>query len=298
VLGDEVSQAGSWVGAERMRFDFRSPTGGLTPEQRREVVARVNEMIRADHHLETKIMTPAQAASSGAISMAGEQYGDSIRVVHAGPAIEFCGGTHAITTGELGMFVMLSQSSIGSGIRRIEAVVSKAAERYVVEQQDLLANLASKLAVAPTEVGERVERLHAELREAQGDLGAARAKSAAADAQRYLGEAKDIHGKPFVAQVVRANADELKLLANAICSRMPQGGVIALAGVEREVVSLLVTVSEDLVEQGVHAGNLLKLAATHVEGRGGGQAAQAQGGGKKPAGAQAAIDAVRNAVFS
>jgi alanyl-tRNA synthetase len=296
VLGDEVVQAGSWVGADRMRFDFRSPGGALSPEQRREVVARVNEIIREDHHLRTDVMTPAQAAASGAISMAGEKYGELVRVVHAGPSVEFCGGTHSHSTGELGLFLILSESSIGSGVRRIESVVSKAAEAYVTEQQDLVAALAETLSAKPPELAQRVDRLQSEVRDMARSLSEARAKLAGADAQIYVDRAESVDGKSLVAAVVReADPEALKSLSGAIRSRL-RSGVIALAGVENGTVSLLVTASDDLVKQGVHAGNLVRAAVTHIDGRGGGQPAAAQGGGKKPEGADAALGAIRAAL--
>jgi alanyl-tRNA synthetase len=296
VLGDEVAQAGSWVGVDRMRFDFRSPGGALTAEQRRDVVARVNTMIRSDHHLITKIMSPAEAATSGAISMAGEKYGDRVRVVHAGPAVEFCGGTHAIATGELGMFLVLSESSIGSGIRRIEAVVSKAAESYAVEQQELIATLAESLSAKPAELADRVERLHADVRDLQRSLAEIKSKLASSDAATYAEGAEAIGGKRVVAAVVHdADGEALKHLSNAIRQRIGSG-VVVLAGVDGETVSLLVTVSDDLVKSGVHAGNLVKLAAPLVGGKGGGQPAQAQGGGKNAGGAGAALAAIRSAL--
>jgi alanyl-tRNA synthetase len=296
VLGDEVTQAGSWVGVDRMRFDFRSPGGALSPDQQRDVVARVNAMIRSDHHLVTKIMTPAEAAASGAISMAGEKYGERVRVVHAGPAVEFCGGTHAITTGELGMFLVLSESSIGSGIRRIESVVSKAAELYALDQQDLIATLAESLSAKPSELAERIERLHGEVRELQKSLAEIKARLAGSDAASYAERVEEIGGKRVVAAVVpQADGAALKHLSAAIRQRIGSG-VVALAGVEDGTVSLLVTASDDLVKAGVHAGNLVKLAAPHVGGKGGGQAAQAQGGGKNPGGADAALAAIRTAL--
>jgi alanyl-tRNA synthetase len=296
VLGDEVAQAGSWVGIDRMRFDFRSPGGALSPSQKRDVVARVNAMIRDDHHKLTKIMTPAEAAASGAISMAGEKYGDRVRVVHFGPAVEFCGGTHAETTGELGMFMILSESSIGSGIRRIEAVVSKAAEAYALDQQELVATLSERLSTKPAELADRIERLQTEVRDMQKALAEIKARLAGADAAAYVERAETIGGKRVVAVAVReANAQALKHLGDAIRARLG-GGVVVLAGVDGETVSLLVTASDDAVKAGVHAGNLLKLAAPLVDGRGGGQAAHAQGGGKNPAGAQAALDAIRKAL--
>ncbi|HEY6236587.1 MAG TPA: alanine--tRNA ligase, partial [Candidatus Elarobacter sp.] len=152
VLGDDVVQAGSWVGVDRMRFDFRSPSGALTPQQKRAVTQRVNELIRADHHQDMTELPIEEAKATGAITMAGEKYGDRVRVVAFGPAVEFCGGTHAHTTGELGLFVLLSEGSIGSGVRRIEGIVSKAAERYVEQQQDTLATLSEALSAKPDEL--------------------------------------------------------------------------------------------------------------------------------------------------
>jgi alanyl-tRNA synthetase len=273
VLGDEVAQAGSWVGPDRMRFDFRSPGGALTPSQKREVVARVNAMIRDDHHKETKVMTPAEAAASGAISMAGEKYGDKVRVVHFGPAVEFCGGTHAETTGELGLFLMLSESSIGT-----------------------VGALAETLSAKPAELAERVERLQTDVRDLQKALAEIKSRLAGADAATYAERAEDAGGKRLVAAIVpEANAEALKHLGAAIRQKLPSG-VIALAGTDGGSVALSVSVSDDLVKAGVHAGNLLKLAAALVDGRGGGQPAYAQGGGKDPSGAPAALDAVRGAL--
>jgi len=296
VLGDEVAQAGSWVGVDRMRFDFRSPGGALTPEQRRDVVARVNAMIRADHHQKTDVMTPAEATASGAISMAGEKYGERVRVVHFGPSVEFCGGTHAHTTGELGLFLVLSESSIGSGIRRIEAVVSKAAESYVLDQQDLIGGLAESLSAKPAELGERVERLQHDVRDMQKALADIKARLASADAATYVEGAEEIGGKRVVAAAVReANAEALKHLSAAIRQKLGEG-VVGLAGVDGSSVSLLVAASGGMTARGVHAGNLVKAMAPFVGGRGGGQAAQAQGGGNDPAGVEAALDAFRKAL--
>jgi len=296
VLGDEVVQAGSWVGVDRMRFDFRSPCGALSLDQRRAVTRRVNELIRDDYRLVIEELPYDRAVASGAISMAGEKYGELVRVVRAGPSVELCGGTHAHSTGELGVFVMLGESSIGSGIRRIEAVVSRAAEAYIERQQDLIATLSESLSARPEELSERVDRLQSEVRELRGELSRLKARIAASEAQTYVQQAEEIGGKPLVAAIVReADAEALKSLGTAIRSRL-KSGVVALVGVDGESVSILVTASDDLVKAGVHAGNLVKVAAAKVEGKGGGAPTQAQGGGKNPAGAQAAIDAIRAAL--
>ncbi len=297
VLGDEVSQAGSWVGIDRMRFDFRSPGGALTTQQKREIVRRVNEMIRDDTPLETRVLPIEDAKASGAVMMFGEKYGDRVRVVKAGPSVEFCGGTHAHSTGELGMFVILTEFSIGSGIRRIESCVSRAAEEFTQRQQELVGELASSLATTPEELGDRISKLQRDVKDLQNVLGELKARLAASDAQTYVQSAERAGDRTFVGAVVReANAEALRHLSSAIRQKL-RSGVIALAGVDDGTVNLLVSASDDMVKAGVHAGNLVKLAAPLVDGRGGGQPAQAQGGGKKPQGAEDAVRAIREAVL-
>jgi alanyl-tRNA synthetase len=294
VIGDDVVQAGSWVGVDRMRFDFRAPA--LSPEQRSAVQRRVNELIRADYHRDVVELPIEEAKRSGAVTMAGEDYGDRVRIVTFGPSKEFCGGTHAETSGELGMFIILSESSIGSGVRRIESVVSKAAEAYVERQADVVATLAESLSAKPDELAARVARLQAEMREAQREAEQARARLASAEAAGYLERREVVGGKALVAAVVpNRDAEGLRELGGAI-RELLGSGVVALAGVYEGAVTLFVAASGDLVKQGVHAGNLVKAAASHVDGKGGGAAAQAQGGGKNPAGAQAAVDAMRAAL--
>ena len=298
VLGDEVTQAGSWVGIDRMRFDFRSPGGALTAEQKREVTRRVNEMIRDDTPLETQVLGLDEARSSGAIMMFGEKYGDRVRVVKAGPSVEFCGGTHAHSTGELGMFVILSEFSVGSGIRRIESCVSRAAEDFTQRQQDLVNDLAASLASTPDELGDRINKMQRDIKDLQNELGDVKARLAAADAQTYVERAERSGEKTFVGAVVHeANAEALRHLSSAIRQRL-RSGVIALAGVDDGTVSLFVSASDDMIKAGVHAGNLVKLAAPLVGGRGGGQPAQAQGGGKNADGADDALRAIREAVLA
>ncbi|HEY4439731.1 MAG TPA: alanine--tRNA ligase [Candidatus Elarobacter sp.] len=293
VLGDDIVQAGSWVGVDRMRFDFRSPAGALNAEQRRAVTQRVNELIRDDFHQDMTELPIEEAKATGAITMAGEKYGDLVRVVKFGPSVEFCGGTHAHTTGELGLFVMLSESSIGSGVRRIEGIVSKAAESYVERQQDTVATLAETLSAKPDELVERVARLQTDVRDLQKAMNEVKARLASADAAAYVERAEQVGNVRLVAAVVpEANAEAVRTLGNAIRSRL-KSGVIALVGVDGDTASLFVSASDDAVKAGVHAGNLVKAAAPHVGGKGGGAPAQAQGGGKEPAGAQAALEAMR-----
>ncbi|HZZ01231.1 MAG TPA: DHHA1 domain-containing protein, partial [Candidatus Baltobacteraceae bacterium] len=253
---------------------------------------------REDSHLVTRVLPLDRARETGAIWMAGEKYGDLIRVVQAGPSVEFCGGTHSHTTGELGIFLILSEFSVGSGIRRIESCVSEAAESFVARQSDLVSTLSSSLATTPDELGDRIAKLQREVRDLQTGLGQLKARLAAADAQTYVERAERKGDRRFVGAVVHeANGEALRHLSQAIRSRLPSG-VIALAGVDNGSVSLLVSASDDLVKGGVHAGNLVKLAAPLVDGKGGGQPSQAQGGGKNAGGADAAVRAIRDAVLA
>jgi len=298
VLGDEVVQAGSWVGTDRMRFDFRWPGGALTDEQRGAVAARVNELIRDDHHLVTEELPLEEAKKTGAVSMVGEKYGERVRVVHAGPSVEFCGGTHAHTTGELGLFVILTESSIGSGIRRIESCVSKAAEQHVEQQQRLVSQLSTALAAKPEEIAERVARLQDEARALQRGLSELRARMATADAATYVERAETIGGsKLVIAELPGFDRDAVTAMMNAIRGGL-RSGVVALAGVQDGDVALLVGVSDDLVARGIKAGDLLKAMAEKVDGRGGGRPNLAQGGGKNAAGVPRALAAVRDAVLA
>jgi len=239
---------------------------------------------------------PEEARATGAISMAGESYGDRIRVIAFGPSVEFCGGTHAHATGELGMFFIVSEGSVGSGVRRIEAVVSEAAERYALERQELVDDLAVALATKPAEIGERVARLHAEMRELERSLETTKARLASADADAYVARAEDVGGVRLVGAVVtEASAEALRALATAIRQKLP-AGVTALVGTDGGAVAIIVLAGDEAVAAGVHAGELVRLAAPLVGGKGGGRPAQAQGGGVDPQGAAAALAAIRTAL--
>ena len=288
VLGDEVVQAGSWVGIDRMRFDFRWPGGALSQEQQDAVTRRVNELIRSDHHLVTRELPIEEAKRTGAITMAGEKYGELVRVVQAGPSVEFCGGTHAHTTGELGMFIIISESSIGSGVRRIESVVSKAAESYVENQQHLVATLSERLSSKPEELVERVGKMQGEIRDLQKAVGELKARFAATEAQDAKPEQLP-NGRRFIFKELRDYSnDDLRTVVNAVRQKNADV-VIAMTSTVGDRVNMMISVPENLTSQGVRAGDLMKLAAVHIGGKGGGGPTQAQGGGNNPGGTGAAF---------
>jgi len=295
ILGNEVAQAGSWVGIDRMRFDFRWPGGALTTQQQDAVSQRVNEMIRQDHHLVTRELPIDEAKKTGAYWMAGEKYGELVRVVQAGPSVEFCGGTHAHTTGELGMFIILSESSIGSGVRRIESCVSRAAEVFVQNQQHLVETLSERLSSKPDELLERVGKMQTEIRDLQKAVGELKSRFAAAEAQDAKAE-KLSNGRAIVVAELRDYSnDDLRSVVNAVRQRNSDA-VIAVTSTTGDRVNMIVSVPETLTTQGVRAGDLMKIAAPHIGGKGGGGPTQAQGGGNNPAGAAAALAELKAAV--
>ena len=295
VLGEEVAQAGSWVGIDRMRFDFRWPGGALTSAQQDAVARRVNELIREDHHLVTRELPIEEAKKTGAYFMAGEKYGELVRVVQAGPSVEFCGGTHAHATGELGMFIIISESSIGSGIRRIESVVSKAAEAYVQQQQHLVETLSERLSTKPDELIERVGKMQSEIRDLQKSVGDLKSRFAASQAQETVPERLPNGYRIVLAELQDASSDDLRSVVNAVRQRNADV-VIAVTGTSGDRVNMVVSVPEALTAKGLRAGDLMKIAAPHIGGKGGGGPTQAQGGGTNPAGAPAALQEVKAAV--
>jgi alanyl-tRNA synthetase len=194
------------------------------------------------------------------------------------------------------MFVLIAESSIGAGVRRIEGAVSRAAEAIVEKTGDTVAQLAETLATKPDEVVERVARLQSDVRDLQKAVAELKARLAATDAQAYVDQAQTIDGRPVVASVAcEADAAALRALANAIRAKLPHG-VIALVGTDGDSASIFVSASDDAVKAGVHAGNLVRVAAPLVGGKGGGAPAQAQGGGRTTSGAEAALAAMLDAL--
>jgi alanyl-tRNA synthetase len=294
VLGTDVTQAGSWVGPERMRFDFRSPGGALSPEQKQAVSAIINRIIRDDTEVVTTELTIAEARESGAISMAGENYGTTVRVLQAGPSLEFCGGTHALRTGELGVFILLSESSVGSGIRRIEGLVSRSAELFIARQTEILGQVAAKLTSRPEEIVERIERLQQELRERERDIAQFRDQAALRHLPALLGAVKLLGPVQTVfAQLDNVDAEGLKRLGNAVREKFAgQAVATGLISTSDGKTTLSILANEAAITLGVHAGNAIRQAVGHLGGKGGGNAGQAQGVGANANGSSAALTAL------
>ncbi|MHB1131477.1 MAG: alanine--tRNA ligase [Chloroflexota bacterium] len=278
VLGAHVQQRGSWVGPDRLRFDF-SHFEAMRPDEIRQVTQIVNERIREDLAVSTAQTSYAEAVSAGAMALFGEKYGEAVRMVSIGDVSrELCGGTHLRATGQIGLFLILGEASIGGGTRRIEAVTGRAAERYVYEQMDTIAQLQNEL---------QTQDLPARVAELQGDLQAQRRQATLLQRQlmqqevdRLLANAQTVGDlRAVVAQVVAPNRDALRDLGDMVKSRLGSG-VVVLATVAEGKPAYLVMVTPDLK---LHAGNLVRHVAAVAGGGGGGRPDLGQAGGGDPA---------------
>jgi alanyl-tRNA synthetase len=294
-LGAHVAQKGSLVSPDRLRFDF-AHFSAMTGEQTRQVEDWVNAEIRRNEGSLTEVLPMAEARARGAVAMFGEKYGDTVRVVRiGGESLEFCGGTHVHRAGDIGLFKIVSEASVAQGVRRVEAVTGAGALAYLRRVEGELGEVSTRLKVAPLEVATRVEKLQDELRSLEREVGALKAKLAAGGARDLLSEVQDVGGIRLLA--VSTEVDDMKALrdtGDALRERLGSG-VLLLAGVGSDKLSLLAMVSRDLTDR-VHAGKLLQAVAEAIGGRGGGRPDMAQGGGKDPAQAATALARARQFV--
>jgi alanyl-tRNA synthetase len=292
VLGDHVDQKGSLVDHLKTRFDF-SHDKPLTAGEIAEIERLVNELIQADLPV-TAIPLPLGKAKKipGVRAMFGEKYPDPVRVVMIGPesaedatpdySVEFCGGTHLHHSGEAGFFKITSQELVAKGVRRVVAVTGTEAVRAVQEMSTLLADLGARFNCKPDELPARIASLQEEVKKLQKQLEKGTATDLASAADKLLADALDVGGAKIIIGEMPAGPKE-QMLAQADRLRQKAGSaVIALGWVEDGKVQLLAAVSEDLVERGGHAGNLIKEIAPIVGGKGGGKPTMAQAGGKDP----------------
>jgi alanyl-tRNA synthetase len=279
VLGNETRQAGSLVAPDRLRFDFTS-LQPLNPEGIDRVTAMVNQEILADVPVEVHTSSYQEAVSRGAMALFGEKYGDIVRVVEVpGFSVELCGGTHVGRTGEIGPVVVLSESSIGSGVRRIEALTGSASLEYLVGLHRQTSALARELRVPVEEIGGGVESLRQSLREREREIESLRLALATADIGRLIEQSQEVGGTRVVAARVAASDRETMLrLADRLRDQI-QSGVVVLGAEIDGKPALLAAVTKDQTGRGIHAGTIIGQLAPVVGGRGGGRPEMAQGGG-------------------
>lgn len=300
VLGDHVNQAGSLVAPDRMRFDF-THFEALTKDELDRIEGMVNAEIFAAKPVVTQIMSIEDAKAAGAVALFGEKYGDVVRVVSAGAedtpfSRELCGGTHARNTADLGLFKIISESSVGSNSRRIEAVTSMGAIEYVDERLAQLDEVAAALKVRPSAVADRVEQLQQDLRTANHKLEAALTGAGSNQVAEALKSAVQLNGYSCViAKLEGLSGKELRSAWDGIrdaSDGQPVACVIASATADGKV-SLLAGATDSAVAAGFSAGDIVKEIAELVGGRGGGKPAMAQAGGSNAAGIDDALEAAR-----
>ncbi len=291
VLGTHVEQRGSLVTADGLRFDF-SHFEKVSPEQLREVEHLVNEKIRQNIPLEEfRDLPMEEAREMGAIALFGEKYGDRVRVVKFGNSVEFCGGCHARSTGQLGMVRITSESSIAAGIRRIEAITGKAVEAMMDSMQDLMTDLRTLLNNAP-DLMATVRKAIAENKELQGQVDEFRAMKAQELKQKLAEAAKEINGVKVISGILPLDAQSVKDIVFQLRGQFPENLLVVIGCAENAKPTLTVSLSDDLVAEGKNAGQLVREAAKLMQGGGGGQPHFATAGGKDPDGLPAAVEKV------
>ena len=312
-LGDHVTQKGSLVAEDRLRFDFSHPTA-LDREQIDAIEAEVNAEIRANERVGTRLMSPDDAVEAGALALFGEKYGDEVRVLSMGRAspdgrnysVELCGGIHVDATGDIGLLRIVSESAVSSGVRRIEALTGEAARRWLVDREETLKAIAGSVRATPEDAGERVAALVRERKSLEKELADAKRQLALAAAAGDAGggataaemQDEEVGNVRYSGRVVEGlNPKDLRGLLDDAKKRLGSG-VAAIAAVNDGRAALAVGVTDDLTDR-LDAVALVRAGVEAVGGKGGGgRPDMAQGGGPDGARAAEAIEAVRAAIAS
>src|SRR3954449_7466360 len=298
-LGETATQAGSENSPGRFRFDF-SASGAVPESAMIDVEARVNDLVMADLGVHAEIMTQEEAVRSGAMALFGEKYGDQVRVVSVGDwARELCGGTHAHRSGQLGVIKLLGESSIGSGVRRVEALVGGDAYRFLAREHLLVAQLSESLKVRPEQLPERVNDIVERLRAAEKEIEQVRLQQLLASASQPVAAAEDLGGVSYVGHHAEAaNGGDARTLALDVRGRMPadRPGVAAVIGSANGKPSVVVAVNDAARASGISANALVRTASEVLGGKGGGKDDVAQGGGADAGKSGEALAAIRRAL--
>jgi alanyl-tRNA synthetase len=300
VLGNHVSQKGSLVNAERLRFDFSHPKP-VTPDELERVEAQINAVIRQNSDTTTRLMATDQAISAGAEALFGEKYGDEVRVLSMGTdleaekaySVELCGGTHVYRLGDIGLLTILSESAVAAGVRRIEALTSEHARRYLTGQAEIARETASAIKTPIGELAGRVAQLSEERRKLERDLAEAKKQLALAGPAKSGEDSETIGGLKAVLRLVEGvSPKDLKSLADGAKSQVGSGVVAFVAAADGKA-SIVAGVTDDLTSR-ISAVDLVKAAAEALGGKGGGgRPDMAQAGGPDNGNPSLALDAIR-----
>ena len=297
VLGDHVQQKGSLVQADRLRFDF-SHFEPIKPEQLKQIEELVNEHIRLNHEVETKLMDQDEAIKSGAMALFGEKYGDVVRVLRMGDfSTELCGGTHVSRTGDIGLFKITQETGTAAGVRRIEAVTGAGALRYIEQEERQLNEIAQLTKGKRDDVSERVKQLIDRNRQLEKELEQLKGKLASSAGSDLAAQAQEINGiKVLAAKLEGADVKTLRDTLDQLKNKLGSAAVV-LAAVQDGKVSLVAGVTKEQTKQ-IKAGELVNVVAQQVGGKGGGRPDMAQAGGTNPAALDAALASVPDWVRS
>ncbi|APR68233.1 alanine--tRNA ligase [Thalassolituus oleivorans] len=292
VLGEHVSQKGSLVTYDKLRFDF-SHLEAVSADEIALIENIVNTQIRANTPVTTRLMNIDAARESGAMALFGEKYDDEVRVLSMGIndfSVELCGGTHATRTGDIGLLKISSESGIAAGIRRIEAVVGQSALDFIAQEERTLTTIARALKGSTENVADKVEQLQVRSRQLEKELEALKSKLASSAGSDLAGSAKDINGvKVLAARLDGADVNALRETMDQLKNKLGSA-LIMLAAETDGKVTLLAGVTKDLIGK-AKAGDAVKECAPYVDGRGGGKPEMAQAGGQKPEGIDEALAA-------
>ncbi|MCB1671747.1 MAG: alanine--tRNA ligase [Gammaproteobacteria bacterium] len=293
VLGNHVTQKGSLVTAERLRFDFSQPAP-VTREELQQVEALVNREILANSEVSKEIMSMDEARAKGAMALFGEKYGDQVRVVSMGGrfSTELCGGCHVQRTGDIGVFKIVSETGIAAGVRRIEAVTGQGALALANRREKTLSQLEEIVKTSEEGLVEKVRQLTAQTRSLEKQLEQLKAKMASSAGSDIASQAKEVNGvKVLAARLEGLNAKSLRDTVDQLKNKLGEGSVILLASAEGERVNLVAGVTRDLTDR-IKAGDLVNMVASQVGGKGGGRPDMAMAGGTDPAALPAALQSV------
>ena len=298
MLGDHVNQAGSYVSQDRLRFDY-THFEALDKKILKEIEKRVNEAILSDYTVKTDILSMEEAKKSGAVALFDEKYEEMVRVVSVGDfSKELCGGTHIDETAKIGMFKIISEGSIASGIRRIEAITGRAAIDYMQELDSLTDELSISMKTTKDELLSRVNLLKKEAKDKDKEIQRLNNEILKSNINEILDKYEEINGiKLFALKFKDKDANSLREIADKIRDKNESCAVI-LASDLGDKVLFVSAVTKDLVKSGIHAGNMVKEAAVIAGGGGGGRPDFAQAGGKNPEKIDEAINAVRKQIAS
>ncbi len=297
VLGEHVTQKGSLVDSQRLRFDF-SHFEPMSADQLRDIERLVNQQIRINHAVETRLMPIEKARESGAMALFGEKYDDEVRVLSMGDfSIELCGGTHVGRTGDIGIFKIIGEVGIASGVRRIEAVTGDIALNYIEDSENRLRKISDLVKAKADNVEDKTAQMVQRTRQLEKELEALKTKLASSAGQDLAAKANDIQGvKVLAAKLDGVDAKALRDAVDQLKNKLGSAAIV-LATIEDDKITLIAGVSKDQTAK-IRAGDLVAHVATQIGGKGGGRPDMAQGGGNQPEHLSKALDSVTDWVAS